>query len=185
MQIEIVPAHDNWSDDFERLKLAIMRVAPSGAALHHIGSTAVAGLAAKDIIDIQLGVADLSVFDAAAFEQVGFVRGSPTVDHCPPGVDLPEIELRKLFFRSTGRAAHLHVREVGRFNQRFPLLCRDFLRAHPTAAGAYALIKQRLAARAPTDEDFYYDIKDPVFDIIVAGAEEWAKAIDWSVPPGD
>ena len=90
-----------------------------------------------------------------------------------------------MFFRSTGRAANLHVRERGRFNQRFPLLCRDFLRAHPTAAGAYALIKQRLVQRFPDDEDAYYDIKDPVFDIIIEGANDWATLVGWLPPPGD
>jgi hypothetical protein len=38
------------------------------------------------------------------------------------------------------------------------------------AAAAYGLIKQRLAERFPADPDAYYDIKDPVFDIIVEGS---------------
>nr|WP_281411920.1 GrpB family protein [Rhizobium sp. WYCCWR 11128] len=79
----------------------------------------------------------------------------------------------------------MHIRQRGRFNQRYSLLCRDFLRAHPTGANAYALIKQRLAQRFPDDVDFYYDIKDPVFDIIMDGANEWAKLFGWSEPPGD
>jgi GrpB-like predicted nucleotidyltransferase (UPF0157 family) len=78
-----------------------------------------------------------------------------------------------------------HVRERGRFNQRFALICRDFLRVHPVAASAYALIKQRLAMRFPMDPDAYYEIKDPVFDIIVEGANVWARATGWSEPPGD
>jgi len=167
------------------LKRAIMQAVPAQAYLHHIGSTAVPGLAAKDIIDIQLTVNDLADIDDGAFEQAGFERRSVAVDHCPPGLELAESELRKALYRSTGRPANLHIRERGRFNQRYPLLCRDFLRAHPTAANAYALIKQRLAQRFPTDADFYYDIKDPVFDIIMDGANEWAKLIGWSEPPGD
>jgi GrpB-like predicted nucleotidyltransferase (UPF0157 family) len=100
-------------------------------------------------------------------------------------MDLPDRELSKLFFKSTGRPANLHIREKGRFNQQYALLCRDFLRSHPIAAQAYALIKQRLAARFADDEDAYYDIKDPVFDIIVDGAREWALRTDWTEPPGD
>ena len=64
-------------------------------------------------------------------------------------------------------------------------LCRDFLRSHPVAAQAYAQVKQQLALRFPDDEDAYYDIKDPVFDIIVEGAEEWALRTNWIQPPGD
>lgn len=47
------------------------------------------------------------------------------------------------------------------------------------------MIKQRLAQRFPDDVDFYCDIKDPVFDIIMDGANEWAKLIGWSEPPVD
>jgi len=39
--------------------------------------------------------------------------------------------------------------------------------------------------RASPDDDAYYDIKDPVFDIIVEGASEWATVTAWSEPPGD
>ncbi|MEZ2127359.1 MULTISPECIES: GrpB family protein [unclassified Sinorhizobium] len=183
--IEILAPRQSWVDDFLRLKQTIMRAAPAGAYLHHIGSTAVPGLAAKDITDIQVTVDDLAQIDGAAFEREGFKCRPGLVDHCPPGLELAESELRKLFFRGSGRPANVHIREKGRFNQRFALLCRYFLRAHPTAASAYALIKQRLAERFPTDADAYYDIKDPVFDIIMDGANEWAKVIGWSEPPGD
>lgn len=185
MRIEIVPPRQSWVDDFAVLKLAVMRAAPAGAYIHHIGSTAVSGLAAKDVIDIQVTVDDLDEVEDAAFEREGFdcIRG--LIDHCPSGLDLPECELKKRFYRSRGRAANVHVRERGRFNQRFALICRDFLRVHPVAASAYALIKQRLTMRFPTDPDAYYEIKDPVFDIIVEGANVWARATGWSEPSGD
>ncbi|MBY5867254.1 GrpB family protein [Rhizobium leguminosarum] len=185
MTIEIEQSRASWAEDFTTLKSAIMRAAPAGAYLHHIGSTAIPGLPAKDIIDIQLTVETLAEVSESTLEREGFERRSIVADHCPPGLDLSEGELRKALYRSKGRPANLHVRERGRFNQRYPLLCRDFLRAHPTAANAYALIKQRLAQRSPADVDFYYDIKDPVFDIIMDGANEWAKLIGWSEPPGD
>ncbi|MDF0698112.1 GrpB family protein [Rhizobium sp. MC63] len=184
-RIEIEEPQQSWAEDFAALKRAIMLVAPAGAYLHHIGSTAIPGLPAKDIIDIQLTVNDLADVDVEAFEQVGFEHRPIVIDHCPPGVKLAEGELHKAFYRSRGRPANLHIRENGRFNQRYSLLCRDFLRAHGTAANAYALIKQRLAQRFPDDVDFYYDIKDPVFDIIMDGANEWARLIGWSEPPAD
>ncbi|MDE1991385.1 MAG: GrpB family protein [Rhizobiaceae bacterium] len=186
MPIEIVPPRLHWTEDFLSLKTIIMRAAPAGAYVHHIGSTAVPGLAAKDIIDIQISVDDLRDVDGAAFEREGFQRRSAAVDHCPPGIELEEKELRKILFRYIhGRPANVHVREKRRFNQRYPLLCRDFLRSHPTAANAYGLIKQRLAERFPMDTDAYYDIKDPVFDIIIDGADDWAKLTGWSEPPAD
>jgi GrpB-like predicted nucleotidyltransferase (UPF0157 family) len=60
----------------------------------------------------------------------------------------------------TMRPMHVHVRAAGRANQRYAWLCRDFLRAHPTAAEAYAQFKQRLAAVGMTS-GVYADIKDP------------------------
>ena len=185
-RIEIVEPRPAWADDFVRLRTALRGVLPAGSAIHHIGSTAVPGLAAKDVIDIQVTAERLTDVDPAALAAQGFVHASHLVeDHCPPGMDLEAGELRKLFFRCATRPAHVHVRERGRFNQRYALLCRDFLRAHPIAAQAYGEVKQRLAEHFADNNDAYYDIKDPVFDIIMAGAEAWATLVEWVEPPPD
>jgi GrpB-like predicted nucleotidyltransferase (UPF0157 family) len=73
------------------------------------------------------------------------------------------------------RRVNLHVREEGRANQRYALIFRDYLRADPLAAGAYAQIKLALARLHPTDQEAYYDVKDPVCDIIIGAAELWAR----------
>lgn len=185
MQIVIVPPRASWSAEFAALKPALLRAAPAGSYIHHIGSTVVPGLAAKDVIDVQLTVDDLERVEDAAFEREGFQSTSVLNDHCPPRFDLPARELEKRFYRGQGRAVNVHVRQKGRFNQRFALVCRDFLRARPVAAASYGLIKQRLAERFPADADAYYDIKDPVFDIIVEGANAWAELVGWFEPPGD
>ena len=186
-RIEIVPPNATWPDDFQALKARLVGAVPKGSVIHHIGSTAVPGLAAKDVIDIQVSVDSLDQVDPAAVVALGFKHReiAGTGDHCPPGMDLPDPELTKLFFKCTGRAANVHIREKGRFNQRYALLCRDFLRSHPVAAQAYGLVKHQLARHVGDDEDAYYDIKDPVFDIIVDGANEWALRVGWTQPPGD
>src|SRR4051794_34680567 len=56
----------------------------------HIGSTAIAGMAAKPVLDIQVSVADLD--DAArAFDgplaRLGLIRGRVDRDHVPAGLD--------------------------------------------------------------------------------------------------
>ena len=56
---------------------------------------------------------------------------------------------------------NIHVRVAGRRNQRYALLCRDFLRSRPAAAQAYGLFKHRLAA-VGIESGVYADIKDPV-----------------------
>lgn len=185
--IDICPPDPTWPAQFQALKASLLPALPAGAVIHHIGSTAVPDLPAKDIIDIQVTLDDLATADIASITAAGFATrpGAPRTDHCPPGLDLPPEQLAKLFFKSTGRPANLHIRQAGRFNQRYPLLCRDYLRSHFGAAQAYAQVKQQLAQRFPDDVDAYYDIKDPVFDIIMAGANDWAGFVGWTPPPGD
>lgn len=76
-------------------------------------------------------------------------------------------------------AVNLHVRLVGRANQRYPLLFRDYLRTHDAIAQAYGQVKIEISKRYPNDMDAHYDIKDPVCDIIMGGAEAWAKEVGW------
>ena len=82
------------------------------------------------------------------------------------------------------RSANIHIRVSGRLNQRYPLLFRDYLRAHPSTAESYALVKVALAKYHADDVEAYYDVKDPVCDIIMAAAEEWAAATHWQPEPG-
>jgi len=102
-------------------------------------------------------------------------------DHRPPGRDdIPEVELTKFYFnKRTLPHANVHVRVQGQFNQWYPLLCRDYLRAHPYAASAYAELKRQLAKHFPNDMATYCDIKDPVFDIMMEGAYAWAERMGW------
>lgn len=185
--IVIEPYKESWSATFHQVGKNI-RVALGETALgiHHIGSTSVPGLAAKDIIDVQLSVTNLEVPIRAPLEQIGFsFRSDITRDHAPPGMDIDPSQLEKRYFSGVSPAVHLHVRVPGRFNQRYPLLCRDYLRTHPLAARAYEEVKCQLAARFPEDVDAYYAIKDPVFDVLMAGAQEWAERTSWQLPVSD
>ena len=76
------------------------------------------------------------------------------------------------------------MRAVDRANQRYPLLFRDYLRAHPRSAAAYAELKRRLADNL-RDLDSYPDVKDPACDLIIAAAEDWASATTWQLGPSD
>jgi GrpB-like predicted nucleotidyltransferase (UPF0157 family) len=186
MTIVIVAPDPAWPSEFREIGLRLRAVlGESALRIDHIGSTAVPGLAAKDLIDIQVTVAHLDDV-IPALEGVGFIRRDKTQDHQPPGTSLPGVELEKrLFVEGHGRRANVHIRLQGRFNQRYPLLCRDYLRTHPSAANAYAQIKRQLARYFPDDAEAYYDVKDPVFDLIMAGAEEWAQATNWQPGASD
>jgi GrpB-like predicted nucleotidyltransferase (UPF0157 family) len=186
-RIAIIPYDERWPDEFAALAAPLWAALGARALrIDHIGSTAVPGLAAKDSIDIQVTVAALDPAVEAALAPLGYTRRlDVTGDHRPAYATGDEAEWAKLYFRAppSQRPTHLHVRVAGRANQRYALLFRDYLRHHPTAAGAYALIKQALAERHPTDWDFYYEIKDPVCDLIWQAAEAWAAATGWQPAP--
>jgi GrpB-like predicted nucleotidyltransferase (UPF0157 family) len=186
--IEIADYQDRWPSEFRSVASRLRQALGSSALrIDHIGSTAVPELPAKDVIDVQITVADLSETVESVLTDAGFVRRQWTRDHMPPGSTLPDVELEKRVFGAAEgeRPANIHIRVEGRFNQRYALLCRDYLRAHPPAARAYGEVKRALAAIVGDDLDAFYAVKDPVFDIIMAGAEEWATATDWKPGPSD
>lgn len=166
--IEILPYQDRWPGEFasvgRRLRSALGEAA---WRIDHIGSTAVPGMAAKDVIDVQVTVADLDVA-ASLLAGAGFVLREHVTDHCPHGMDLIADELEKRMFAVPAgeRRTNIHVRVDGRFNQRYPLLFRDFLRAHPDAARAIGETKRALARHLGHDTEAYYDVKDPAYDVL-------------------
>lgn len=129
---------------------------------------------------MQVTVAEL---DAAVItplmERIG-LRSRPAIvgDHRPPGGSDDPDDWRKLYFDTEDRSVHVHVREAGRANQRYPILFRDHLRTHPQTAEAYGQLKRRLAELCE-DTGVYADTKDPVCDIILQAAEEWASRTGW------
>jgi GrpB-like predicted nucleotidyltransferase (UPF0157 family) len=181
--VSIVAPRASWPAEFHaagvRLRDALGTLA---LQIHHVGSTSVPALPAKDILDIQVTVAALNEVELAPpLTRAGFVLSSHNrSDHRPAGETGPPSEWQKLFVReASGRPMNIHVRVTGRRNQRYALLCRDFLRSHPAAAQAYGLFKHRLAA-VGIESGVYAEIKDPVFDLIMEAAEAWAPAVRWT-----
>ncbi len=187
--IVIVDYQPSWPSDFARLAATIRaELGDLALQINHIGSTSVTGLAAKDVIDIQVTVAEV---DHPGIEPAMLRAGAfPTDidrDHEPAGMTIDEAELRKrvFYYDAPSRRANVHIREPGRFNQQYALLCRDYLRAHPDAAAAYAAIKRALARHFADDVDAYYDVKDPTFDLFMSGARDWADWTNWVAPASD
>ena len=178
--VAIVEYDPTWPDQFERLAAALRRqLGGAAVSIDHIGSTAVPGLAAKDVIDLQVTVADLADADrlAPAFEQAGYTATPYRLDHRPAGDPSdPGLWEKRLWQTPPGalRRVNVHVRVAGWPNQRYALLFRDYLRAHPRAAAAYARLKRGLAERLGDDLAAYTEVKDPACDLIVAAAEDWA-----------
>jgi GrpB-like predicted nucleotidyltransferase (UPF0157 family) len=108
-------------------------------------------------------------------------------DHVPPSGPFEKEQWQKRLFRPPvgHRPTNLHVRIIGAANQRYALLFRDYLRAHPHAAATYAQVKEQLAKYHANDAEAYYDVKDPVCDLIMQAAEMWAEKTNWTLPAPD
>lgn len=170
--VEVYDHDPGWALSYRRYEGAI-RHALGGIALRieHIGSTAVPGLAAKPVIDIQVSVADVRDLDAyrPGLESIGMRhRRHPEV-----------IEARE-FFRPDGpRVVHVHVVDAGSELERLYLLHRDYLRAHPDAATEYASLKRSLAATHRHARQRYQEAKEPFILRLTFDAEAWAWGTGW------
>jgi GrpB-like predicted nucleotidyltransferase (UPF0157 family) len=185
----IVAYQPRWVDEFAEIR---DRLANSfgDLAIHidHIGSTSVPGLAAKDVIDVQVSVASLEPEEPIleALAAAGMTEVVPDAwDHVPPGrVGEPDRWLKLLASPPRDeRRVHVHVRVLGSPNERFALLFRDFMRANDDARDAWGLFKIELAKIAPTVQD-YVEVKDPATDVVMVVAEHWASDVGWK-PHGD
>jgi GrpB-like predicted nucleotidyltransferase (UPF0157 family) len=147
-------AHDpRWQARFEDERRLLDRAIGGWAVggIHHVGSTAVAGLDAKPIIDILVGVAELDSSRACfgPLAELDYLYAPYLADEmhwfCKP-------EPRR-------RTHHLHLVPVEspRFDDEIAF--RDILRGDPTAAVEYLALKRRLAAEFEHDRDGYTDAK--------------------------
>ncbi|GAA1710288.1 dephospho-CoA kinase [Fodinicola feengrottensis] len=183
-QAEIVPSDPTWPAQAERV-LGKLRAALGETAVRvdHIGSTSVPGLAAKDILDLQVSVRAIADADAAAntFADAGFPAVQRIRSDEPKPIEPDPARWAKRYHNNAdpGRQVNLHVRVVGWPNWRYALLFRDWLRADADARGAYERHKLALAADFP-DYAGYAEAKEPWFDQALPKAEEWAARTGWS-----
>jgi GrpB-like predicted nucleotidyltransferase (UPF0157 family) len=145
-----VPYRPEWPQEFLRIGHEL-RAALGDLALRigHIGSTSVPGLAAKDVIDLQVTARRLEPALEEALCRVGYSRIERiNSDHIPPRRANIANDWSKWVFSppASQRATNLHVRVAGKPNQRYPILFRDYLRTHPPVADAYSQIKVRSPA---------------------------------------
>ncbi len=186
--VEIIPYQSSWIADFREIAVRLRHgLGDLAVRIDHIGSTSVPGLAAKDVIDVQITAAAFTPELLQAMTTLGYTQPEGVWrDHRPAHAPGPDTDWEKWFFNPPAgqRRTNTHVRIAGRANQRYALLFRDYLRAHPATAEAYAELKRRLAQNL-ADADTYPEVKDPAVDLIYLAAEEWASVTHWQIGPSD
>jgi GrpB-like predicted nucleotidyltransferase (UPF0157 family) len=146
--IIVVEYDPEWPKVFEELRDQVAVVLGDlTVAIQHIGSTAVPGLAAKPIIDMDVVVpstADIPI----AIEQLATLGYIHEGDGGIPG--------REAFTWPPDRRRH-HLYVCARDSEVYQrhLLFRDYLRAHPEEARAYAALKRSSARRFQNDRNAY------------------------------
>jgi GrpB-like predicted nucleotidyltransferase (UPF0157 family) len=185
--VEIVPYQPGWPEEFQVLGARLRQTLGTLALrIDHIGSTSIPGMAAKDIIDIQVSVAALDEPLRLAMNSISYIQHEARSDHRPPNSAGADSEWTKWLFLPAPdqRRTHVHLRVQGAANQRYAILFRDYLRTHADSAQAYAELKRRLAQHL-ADPHTYPDVKDPAVDLIYFAAEAWAVATGWQPGPSD
>lgn len=152
--VALVEHKDSWAEQFREMELRLQGLLTGfgNVRISHIGSTAIAGIKAKDIVDVLVELDGQEALERAALilERDGFIRMSSE-----PG----RISLN-FGYTPDGFAAevfHVHLRLGGDNDE---LLFRDYLNAHPEVAGAYEELKVALQKQYEHDRDAYTAGKD-------------------------
>ncbi|HEU4543083.1 MAG TPA: dephospho-CoA kinase [Jiangellaceae bacterium] len=170
-----------WPAQAARLAERIRHcVRERGLRVDHIGSTSVPGLAAKDVVDLQVVCVDLPTARdvAGSLGDAGLVRMPGR--WWDVGRDGLEYDKGMACNADPGRAANVHVRPLGSPTWRDALLLRDWLRATPSGAREYEALKRELAAQSHETIDEYAERKSPWVTDTLARADEWAAQTRWS-----
>lgn len=167
-RIEIVDYDRRWPDLFqEEARLLSEVLSTELVRIHHIGSTAVAGLKAKSVIDILLEVKDVNALDAydSAMKKIGYI---PKGEFGIPG--------RRFYLKGPDRrTCHVHAFTAGSHDVRRHIAFRDYLMAHPLVAGEYGALKARCASECNDDIDRYCDGKRDFVAFHETRALEWTQ----------
>ncbi len=138
----------------------------------HVGSTSVSGLAARDVIDVQVGLR--RVADAADPAFGGAMRRAGYVIEPPDATAHEGAVTRTYAGCDPGRVTLVRVAEAGSPSHDFALAFRDWLRASPAHRKAYAAEKARLAGIHNT-VPAYRRAKEQWVDSAVGQALAWQR----------
>jgi len=159
--VVLVEYRFEWPARFalERARIAAA-LGPAAIRIDHIGSTAVPGLAAKPIVDIDLSVRDVE-------EEAIYL---PALERA--GYRLRVREAGHRMLRTPDRGVHVHVCTAGSEWERRHLRFRDRLRQSAEDRALYEATKRRLAEHEWDNHNDYAAAKSSVIIEIMAKAPQ-------------
>ena len=170
--IIVVPYNDQWPREFLQVGESIRAVlGPLALRIDHIGSTAIPGIAAKPVIDVQVSLKD--------FEDIGTIVLAMRSIGFSFRADNPDRTQRYFREMPGNKRTHIHMRRSGSFQEVFSLLFRDYLRCHPEDARAYEENKYELALLHRDSRLNYLNGKGPLIWEIIMRANRWSQQTGW------
>lgn len=161
--VEIADYDPAWPAAFAELRNQIAAVlGPLAQRIEHVGSTAVPGLPAKPIID-------LDVVIAARADLPEVITRLAALGYRHEG-DLGIAGREAFASPAAAPARHLYVCTADSPELARHLAFRDYLRTHPGHARAYAELKRSLAAQFRSDRDAYSRSKAAFVEQALAAA---------------
>ena len=166
--VEIVPYQPAWSARFEVLRRLLHdALGPLALRIEHVGNTAVPGLDAKPIIDLDVVIADASDF-APVRDRLSELGYTHVGQRGVPGREAFEAE-----WSAAGLADHhLYVCRESAEELRRHLAFRDALLRDPDLAASYGRLKRVLARRFRNDRVAYTEAKGSFIERTLA----WSPA---------
>jgi GrpB-like predicted nucleotidyltransferase (UPF0157 family) len=160
----------DWPDRFERVAEWLRPRIPAGCVVHHVGSTSIPGMPAKDVIDLDIEcptgamTAVISALAAFGYEHEGD-KGIPTREAFRPLEDSIPVSFP---------AHHLYACESDSAELHKHLAFRDYLVAHKERA-SWLTEQKRQADRTAKSRDAYIENKSDAYAVITREALEWAE----------
>lgn len=168
-EVKLVSHLKDWREEFSKEKTLLdSLIGEHVVDIHHIGSTAIDGIAAKPILDILVGVQSLDEvqkFDKQKLKEVGYYH-----------LGRVEIEGKVVFARFSNmenltKTHFLHVVEYEGDWWQQHIFFRDYLNEHPEVAQQYEALKNDLAEKYPNDINAYTDGKTKFIDEVLSRRE--------------
>jgi len=170
MTVTLVQPYDPvWPSQFQQIKAFLESgVVDIDCTIEHVGSTAIPGMMAKPIIDLDIVIAQGSFPKVRErLEDLGYVHQGDLGMPKRETFDLVNVEARARLPEH-----HLYVCEEGVHELRKHLAFRDFMRQHPEWRGRLNRLKRELCVKHSNDRQAYIDGKGDMVEEITKLAME-------------
>jgi len=192
LKIEIEEYNREWTGQFEKIKADLYSILINlNPKIEHIGSTSVPDLAAKPIIDIQVGIKNSNDLDKTiepmiynhyiyyeiynsvmpkrrlfvGLKDEKYIRNFQNI--YSKGDLIPHEKINQL------RLTHVHIWEHGTKDWNRHIAFRNYLREHAEVKSQYESLKKQLSLKDWKDGNEYNDAKDSFIKTTEAKAILW------------